>query len=124
MSARVRGPMAAAMRSGSMLRVRASTSTNTGRAPTSTMTLVVATQLSGVVITSSPGPIAGEAQGGEQRRGAGVEHAHRPTVAGEAEPRLEGADFLSGRWSASPSAARRRWRWLPARQSGVRRKRP
>ena len=39
-----------------MLRVRGSTSTNTGRAPTSSTTLAVATQDSGVVITSCPGP--------------------------------------------------------------------
>src|SRR5262252_379030 len=40
-----------------MLRVRGSTSTKTGRAPTATTTLAVATQVIGVVITSSPGPI-------------------------------------------------------------------
>ncbi len=40
-----------------MLRVAGSMSTNTGFAPTSRMTLLVATQDSGVVITSWPGPI-------------------------------------------------------------------
>ena len=44
------------IRSRSMLRVRGSTSTNTGRAPTSRMTLLVATQVSGVVMTSCSGP--------------------------------------------------------------------
>src|SRR3954469_14502837 len=44
------------MRSRSRLRVTGSISTNTGRAPTSRMTLLVATQESGVVITSCPGP--------------------------------------------------------------------
>ncbi len=39
-----------------MLRVTGSMSTNTGRAPTSRTTLLVATQVSGVVITSWPGP--------------------------------------------------------------------
>ena len=39
-----------------MLRVTGSMSTKTGRAPTSRTTLLVATQVSGVVITSSPGP--------------------------------------------------------------------
>src|SRR5471032_2721434 len=40
-----------------MLRVMGSMSANTGVAPTSRMTLAVATQEIGVVITSSPGPI-------------------------------------------------------------------
>ena len=40
----------------SMLRVFGSTSTNTGRAPTSRTTLAVDTQESGVVMTSSPAP--------------------------------------------------------------------
>ncbi len=44
-------------RSRSMLRVTGSTSTNTGLAPTRRMTLAVATQDSGVVMTSSPGPM-------------------------------------------------------------------
>src|ERR1043166_7773159 len=43
-------------RSRSRLRVRGSTSTKTGRAPTSSATLAVATQESGVVRTSSPAP--------------------------------------------------------------------
>jgi hypothetical protein len=56
MIARVAPVTACAARSRSMLRVRGSTSTNTGRAPTSSTTFAVATQDSGVVITSSPGP--------------------------------------------------------------------
>src|SRR5262245_7535812 len=48
--------MAASTRSRSMLRVTGSISTNTGRAPTSRITLLVATHESGVVITSWPGP--------------------------------------------------------------------
>src|SRR5580658_9074385 len=44
------------MRDRSMLRVIGSTSTNTGLPPARTITLAVATQDSGVVITSSPGP--------------------------------------------------------------------
>ena len=39
-----------------MLRVVGSTSTNTGGAPTASTTLAGATQLNGLVITSSPGP--------------------------------------------------------------------
>ena len=48
------GVMAASSLSRSMLRVIGSTSTRTGVAPTSRMTLAVATQVSGVVITVSP----------------------------------------------------------------------
>ena len=40
-----------------MLRVARSMSTNTGRAPARTTTFAVATHESGVVMTSSPGPI-------------------------------------------------------------------
>src|SRR5437764_871575 len=40
-----------------MLRVRGSTSTNTGRAPTATITFAVATHVIGDVMTSSPGPM-------------------------------------------------------------------
>ena len=58
MTARVRGVMAASSASRSILRVRGSTSTNTGVAPTATMTLAVATQVMGVVMTSSPGPMS------------------------------------------------------------------
>src|ERR1700722_16499011 len=57
MMARVRGVMAAAIRSMSMLWLRGSMSANTGVAPTSMMTFAVATQEFGVVITSSPGPM-------------------------------------------------------------------
>src|SRR5262245_23292848 len=56
MIARVRGVIAALTRSRSMFRWRRSTSTNTGRAPTSRIELAVAAHESGVVITSSPGP--------------------------------------------------------------------
>src|SRR5215470_13572803 len=44
------------MRPRSMLRVAGSTSTKAGRAPSSSTMLLVATQESGVVTTSSPGP--------------------------------------------------------------------
>lgn len=57
MIARVAGVIAASMRPRSRLRVAGSISTNTGRAPTSRITLLVATQDSGVVITSWPGPM-------------------------------------------------------------------
>ncbi len=57
MKARVRDVMAFSMRPRSMLRVTASASTNTGFAPTARTTFAVATQLSGVVMTSSPGPM-------------------------------------------------------------------
>ena len=56
MIARVAGVIAASTRSRSMFRVTGSMSTNTGRAPTSKMTWLVATHDSGVVITSCPGP--------------------------------------------------------------------
>src|SRR5262245_57945583 len=56
MIARGRGVTAALTRSRSMLRLRGSTSTNTGRAPTSRIELAVAAHESGVVTTSSPGP--------------------------------------------------------------------
>src|SRR5437773_9683422 len=55
--ARVRGEIAAATRSGSMLSVSAVTSASTGRAPTCSITFTEATNVVGVVITSSPGPI-------------------------------------------------------------------
>ena len=53
----VRGVMAASTRCRSMLRVTGSISTNTGVAPTSRMTLLVATHDKGVVMTSSPAPM-------------------------------------------------------------------
>ena len=53
--ARVRGVIAFSSRATSMLKVRGSTSTSTGLAPASTMTLSVAAKVSGVVMTSSPG---------------------------------------------------------------------
>ena len=56
MIARVRGVTAAATAAGSMHSVAASTSTKTGRAPARTITLAVAGQVSGVVMTSSPSP--------------------------------------------------------------------
>src|SRR5437879_11355873 len=56
MIARVRGVIAAAIRAGSIVSVSGSTSTSTGRAPTCSTTLTVAANVSGVVITSSPGP--------------------------------------------------------------------
>ena len=57
MMARVRGVIAASTCSRSMLRESSPTSTNTGRAPTRTMTFAVATKLSAGVMTSSPGPM-------------------------------------------------------------------
>jgi hypothetical protein len=57
MMARVRGVMAASTASRSMLRESSPTSTNTGRAPTRTITFAVATKLIAGVMTSSPAPI-------------------------------------------------------------------
>ncbi len=57
MMALVRGVIAASTLSRSILCVRASMSANTGVAPTSIITLAVATQEFGVVMTSSPAPI-------------------------------------------------------------------
>ena len=53
MIAFVRGVIAAATAAGSMHSVASSTSTKTGRAPARTITLAVAGQVSGVVMTSS-----------------------------------------------------------------------
>src|SRR4051812_30892344 len=53
----IAGVIAADTRARSIFRVTGSISTNTGRAPTSRITLLVATQESGVVMTSWPGPI-------------------------------------------------------------------
>src|SRR5438045_3734723 len=78
--ARVLPVIAAAAASRSMLRVRGSTSTNTGRAPTSRATLAVATQESGVGMTSSPGPTpAGRgAPASSERREIGDELCRLP----------------------------------------------
>ena len=57
MIAFVRGVMAAAIRAGSMLNVVGSMSTYTGFAPRMAMVSAVATNVNGVVITSSPGPM-------------------------------------------------------------------
>ena len=57
MIARVLGVIAVTTLVKSILRVMGSTSTNTGVAPTLKMTLDVATQEIGVVITSSPAPM-------------------------------------------------------------------
>ena len=54
MMARVRGVMAASMRAASIRPVSGSTSTNTGRPPSRTITSAVAAKVNGVVITSSP----------------------------------------------------------------------
>ncbi len=56
-SALVRGPIAASIFARSILRVAGSMSTNTGRAPARSITFAVATHDSGVVTTSSPGPM-------------------------------------------------------------------
>ena len=50
--------IAASMRAASMFAVSSSTSTNTGFAPSSTIISAVATNVNGVVITSSPGLIS------------------------------------------------------------------
>jgi hypothetical protein len=57
MMARVRGVMASSTCARSRLRESRPTSTNTGRAPTRTITFAVATKLSAGVMTSAPGPI-------------------------------------------------------------------
>ncbi len=56
--ARVRGVIAASISAGSILYVRGSMSTKTGVAPTMPMASVVATNVNGVVMTSSPGPMS------------------------------------------------------------------
>src|ERR1043165_1971416 len=61
MIARVRGEIACAARRGSMFSVSGSTSTNTGFAPTCSITFAVAVNVIGVVITSSPEPISRQA---------------------------------------------------------------
>jgi hypothetical protein len=55
MMARVRGVIASSIRPGAMLQVAGSMSTNTGTAPSSTMTSAVAMNENGVVMTSWPG---------------------------------------------------------------------
>ena len=77
MIALVRGVIAASILSRSMLRVTGSMSANTGVAPTSRITFAVATQEIGVVMTSSPGAYARDAQRDLHRAGAGIEGAHR-----------------------------------------------
>src|SRR4051794_37019120 len=57
MIAFVRDPTSSATRSGSMFRSESRMSAKTGVAPVWTITFAVAGQVSGVVITSSPGPI-------------------------------------------------------------------
>ena len=57
MTARVRSVTAARTGAGSMFIVSGSTSTSTGRAPVCSITATVAVNVTGVVITSSPGPI-------------------------------------------------------------------
>ena len=57
MIARVRGVIAASTWARSRLRESSPTSTNTGRAPTRTMTFAVATKERAGVMTSSPLPI-------------------------------------------------------------------
>ena len=58
MMALVRLGTARSIRPGSMLKVEASISTNTGLAPTLAMAPAVAKNVYGVVTTSSPGPIS------------------------------------------------------------------
>src|SRR5437763_9269959 len=55
MMARVRDVIFASISSGAMLQVTGSMSTNTGVAPSRTMTSAVAMKVNGVVMTSSPG---------------------------------------------------------------------
>ena len=87
--ARVRGVIAASTCPRSILRESSPTSTNTGRAPTRTMTLAVATNDSAGVMTSSPLPYAA----GEQRHfhpggGRGL-RAHRAAAQILRQCRLE-----------------------------------
>ncbi len=55
MMARVRGVIAASIAVASILQVSGSISTNTGFAPSRTITSAVAAKVNGVVMTSSPG---------------------------------------------------------------------
>src|SRR5690606_41978025 len=57
MIARVRGVIASATRTGSMVSVSGSISASTGRAPTCSITLTEEQKVIGVVMTSSPGPM-------------------------------------------------------------------
>ncbi len=71
MMARVRDVIAASIREASMLQVSGSMSTNTGVAPSSTMTSAVAMKENGVVITSSPGPTPSAISAISKRFGTG-----------------------------------------------------
>ena len=81
--------------SGSMFMVSGSTSANTGRAPTCSMTWMEEAKVSGVVTTASPGPIPRVAR--ETWRAAVPEltaaAAGAPTVA---------ANSSSNRWTRGP----------------------
>ena len=57
MIARVRAVIAASIFEASIRQVSGSMSTNTGRAPSSTIISAVAAKVNGVVTTSSPGPM-------------------------------------------------------------------
>ena len=65
--------MAAAIRSGSIVRRTGSTSTNTGRAPAIMMASALYAADNGVVITSSPAPMSERAQDQRDRVGAGAD---------------------------------------------------
>ena len=76
-------------RAGSRLQVAGSMSAKTGVAPACTITLAVAQNVSGVVMTSSPGPTPDGEQRQVQGRGAGID-GHRVRRAGVVgEPALE-----------------------------------
>jgi hypothetical protein len=86
MMALVRGVTLASISPASMLQVSGSMSTNTGLAPSSTITSAVAAKVKGVVMTSSPRQ-AQRHQRDQQRLGA-AGHGHMQCGAGEARPAL------------------------------------
>ncbi len=102
---RVRGVIRDATESGSSVKSRGSMSANRAVAPTARMALSVATNVNGLVTTSSPAPTPRASKAAEQRGRAG---AHRDRVA-DAAP-LAHARFESLRPSgparAAPSATR------------------
>ena len=104
MIAFVRSVTAAATSSGSMLRSPARTSTKTGVAPVWTITFAVAGQVIGVVITSSPGPIAERDERQVQRRGAGRDGEHVLGLEVLGHPLLELRRARAGR---QPAGAQR-----------------
>ena len=97
-----------------------SMSANTGVAPACTMTFAVAQNVSGVVMTSSPGPTPRGEQREVQRRRARIDGdgVRRADVVGE---RLLELGARAVRWSASRTrASRRPRRSRPGRSTGAR----